>query len=811
MANVHKKDPIIVTENSGPFREIFNQNKSVMLLIDPGTGKILDANFAAQDFYGFKNLLNENIADINLLPEQEVLKLMNTAVTKNRNHFLFSHQLATGEIRDVEVYSTPLLFKEKRLLLSIVHDITQRKKAEKQTSFLSKSTFKLIKLKTPEEVYRFTTRQLNKFFGGDAIIAVTEYDNPNNHWKMMDVAGVNPTLEKTLQAFGFDLQKMEGDISTQFLSEVEKEKLSELEFDLYKLTNGKTPRKLSDSLKKLLPDYRLLVMPFKKNDVIYGTVTICVRKSEKNFTRHFIEAFISQVAVFLEKLLAEQDLEKSESYYRALIENATDIVSILDEKGTILFKSNSHFSILGYSEGELIGVNAMEKIHPDDQPEVLQLFREILPNPGKSIRFEYRFQHKNGTWKYMEGTARNLLQNPAVKGIVINSRDITEKMEFEQQLIEAKEKAEESERLKTAFLANMSHEIRTPMNGILGFIDILNEPGISEDDRENYFELVKKSGERLLTTINDIIEISKIEANQTYLNFTDENLGEILQEHLRFFRPEADKKGISLQLLENPTHRLNIRTDKNKLDSILTNLIKNALKFTLKGTIEFGCHQQNNQLVFFVQDTGIGIARERIEAIFNRFEQAEIGISRGHEGTGLGLSISRAYAEMLGGRLWVESEKGKGSTFYFSVNYVPASGEKTQSSDENNGELEHLHNAGTILIAEDDAVSFSLLESYLSKENFKLIHAKNGQEAIQVVREKSDIDLILMDVRMPKLDGYTAIKEIKKINPEIPVIAQTAYALEGDREKALKAGCVDYIAKPLRKNELIQKIKEVIG
>jgi PAS domain S-box-containing protein len=902
------------------FQTLLNRNSSIMMIVDPGTGKILDANEAATNFYGYENLDSLNIKNLNQLPDDEVNAYLNAAALEEKNRFEFQHKLADGTIKDVEVYATPITFQRKKLLFSIVHDITEKNKAEQFSKILSEATIGLLELKTPADVYRYTSDRLYELMKEKAIVTIVEYDTPNNIWKMMEIRGLNSNLEKTLKNLGIDLSEMEGDIKTDYLSHLQKGKIASLDFDLPRLTKGKYSQKTANALKNILQVQELLIMPLRKGETIYGNVSIIVTNNTPAFNRQLVEAFISQAATFLEKIVIEKELReserklleaerlahignyvvnlktgnaalseetfnilgldykndktptigefaglihpddrekhanaykesidngkkfdliyriirkdnqtryvhsigqieknsknetavmfgtlrditdqkqmedalvKSENYYRSLIENSSDIISILNPEGKVLYKSPSHFSILGYTNEELTGTNALDFIHEDDIPRIKRQLEKLIPEADRTEHTHFRYRHKNGNWLYMEGIAKNLLYDKVIEGILINSRDVSDRIRFEEELIEAKEKAEESERLKTAFLANMSHEIRTPMNGILGFIAILSEPEISKDDKETYFDLVKKSGERLLTTINDIIEISKIEANQTRLSFSDENLKDIMSEHLAFFKPEAEAKNITLKLSEKSEHYRVIRTDKNKLDSILSNLIKNAIKFTSGGNIEFGCHLKNRQLEFFVKDTGIGIAPERIKAIFNRFEQAELGINRGHEGTGLGLSISKAYAEMLGGNLWVKSEKGKGSTFFFTIEFNSAENEEVEKN------IRETNCAGKILVVEDDEISYALVETLLSKENFQLLNAKNGQEAIVMAKEHPDIDLILMDMKMRVMDGYTATKEIRRFNKEIPIIAQTAFALEGDREKALEAGCNEYISKPV--------------
>jgi CheY-like chemotaxis protein/nitrogen-specific signal transduction histidine kinase len=381
-------------------------------------------------------------------------------------------------------------------------------------------------------------------------------------------------------------------------------------------------------------------------------------------------------------------------------------------------------------------------------------------------------------------------------------RDITDRKTWERDLLVAKEKAEESDRLKSAFLANMSHEIRTPMNGILGFLDLLSSEDIDAKSRQKYMHVVNLSGQRLLDTINDIIEISKIEAGEQEVKNSAVDISEMMKYHLDFFQLQAKQKGIDLFVPERILFRKTfIETDKNKLDSILTNLIKNAIKFTVNGSIELGNYIENDSLVFYVKDTGCGIPKGKIEAVFERFIQADTSITRSHEGSGLGLTIAKAYVHLLGGKIWVESEVDKGSTFYFSIPYKSNLGKK-RISDAQEVLSDEYSKETIILVAEDDATSFQYLEVVLKKKNITLFRAVNGKEAILIFKQNPDISLILMDIKMPGMDGFEATKEIRKLNKKVPIIAQTAYALSGDEEKARKAGCNDYIAKPIRSAEL---------
>lgn len=383
---------------------------------------------------------------------------------------------------------------------------------------------------------------------------------------------------------------------------------------------------------------------------------------------------------------------------------------------------------------------------------------------------------------------------------------VIQKAQMIQDLITAKEKAEESDRLQSAFLANMSHEIRTPMNGILGFLSLLNQPDLEEESKKEYLNIVNKSGQRLLDTINDIIEISKIEAGGLKVSYTEVNVEDVVKFHHDFFKLQIDEKGLTLNIVEQVTGiSAHIQTDRNKLNSILTNLIKNAIKFTKEGNIELGNCIENNMLIFYIKDSGSGISPDRQEVIFERFVQADPNINRAYEGSGLGLSITKAYVDALGGKISVQSEVGKGSTFTFSIPYIPVSKHKKNSDSPGTVPEKPVKNM-TVLIAEDDEASYQLLKIILEKEGISSIHTINGKNTVEALHENPEISLVLMDIQMPDMDGLEATRQIRMFNKTIPIIAQTAYAQPNDEKKAKEAGCNDYIAKPIKRGKLIAMI-----
>lgn len=384
--------------------------------------------------------------------------------------------------------------------------------------------------------------------------------------------------------------------------------------------------------------------------------------------------------------------------------------------------------------------------------------------------------------------------------------DITQIKTAELELIKAKEKAEESDRLKSVFMANMSHEIRTPMNGILGFADLLKTPELSGESQKMYLDAITQSGKRMLEIINDLIDISRIEAGQTDIKNENTHIPNLIRELVIFFRPEADRKNIYLktnnQLPEDAERTV---TDKTKVAQVLTNFIKNALKFTSSdGIIEAGCRiHDENFLLMYVKDSGMGVRKELQSSIFERFRQGDAADL--HEGVGLGLAISKAYVEMLEGSIGVESEPGKGSCFWFTLPLVRPATVPEDVSDEQVAAGEGSQ-AIIVLVAEDDDLSYTLVRETLKRSNIATLHARNGREAIELVSATENISLVLMDIRLPVMNGLEATREIKKIKPGLPVIAQSAYISQADIKQALDAGCDDYITKPLDIRVLLSKI-----
>jgi len=552
----------------------------------------------------------------------------------------------------------------------------------------------------------------------------------------------------------------------------------------------------------------------------------------------------------------EDELQISEEKYKTFFEQSVigkSITSIDDGK----MKVNKTFcQMLGYSESEMLALNWQSITHPDDMEQDQQIGNSLISGEKESARTEKRFIQKNGNiiWvdastslitdlekkplffntSFIDITRRKLAEQELLLAnnelafqneekekraaeLIIANKELAfqneEKEKRAAELVIAKEHAEQSDRLKSAFLANMSHEIRTPMNGILGFAELLKEPDLTGTQQQDFIRIIERSGERMLNIINDIIDISKIESEQMKVSVSATNVNEKIEYLHTFFKPETDKKGIEFSFKNGlPERKASIMTDREKIYAILTNLVKNAIKFCDKGTIEIGYDLVPNpptSLQFYVKDSGIGIPKDRHETIFDRFIQVDIMNNMARQGAGLGLSISKAYVEMLGGKIWVESKVGKGSTFYFTLPYLPELEEETANTNSISVEEAFtLIRKLKILIAEDDEISEKLLEREVKSFSKRVFKAKTGFETVEVCQNNPDIDLVLMDIKMPGIDGYEATRQIRHFNKEVVIIAQTAFALKGDSEKAIKVGCNGYIPKPIRKDNLVEVMKK---
>ncbi|MCF8403183.1 MAG: PAS domain S-box protein [Bacteroidales bacterium] len=559
----------------------------------------------------------------------------------------------------------------------------------------------------------------------------------------------------------------------------------------------------------------------EKDNVITADLRIRTRENKIKWISHTIQLLNNEEDEFLgyrisnrditEQKLADEELRNSEQRFRTLFIDNPDAVIVEDYHGNILSVNPAACALIQAGEAEILNQNITSFVPRDITNEISGQLSKWINGEIKNIR-SY-LQTKKGVKIPVEihGNKINFSGNEALLFII---RDFTEVTEKERKLKESVEKAEESDMLKSAFLANVSHEIRTPMNAIIGFSEILTNPDLSQKERNEFIQYITQGSNTLMTLIEDIIDITKIEAGQLKIDFDECNVDDLLDELYATFIKMKNKTGkadVELRM-KKPTVEKGfiISTDPHRIRQILSNLLGNALKFTNKGFIEFGFNLRGpDDIVFYVQDTGIGIPESKQELIFTRFGQVENANKKEHKGTGLGLSISKKLAELLGGKLSVTSKSGKGSTFYLTL---PVN--KEMQIQKELGKVPQnkpvTWENKLFLIAEDSILNYTFLEALFQKTKVKLLWAKNGREAVEICTENPDIDLVLMDIKMPILGGLEAIAEIKKFRSDLPIIVQTAYAMPEDRERSLAAGGDEHLNKPINPGELFSTISRFL-
>ena len=700
----------------------------------------------------------------------------------------------------IDIHSIAELDREKNMLFGVVYDITERKLAEetiKNTKILLEKTIEqspvpMILVSMPNAEIQIINKASIEFFGAydESLYLNKSLYELNPSWKDYDKYG-NESLLKDLPIIR--------SLSGEMIYNEEHSILREDGTLCYELVSSYP---IYDDLGNIFAAYLIIIDITERKKVEFA-----LKESREKFIKIFDRAPV---------LIAISTIED----------------------GTYLDVNRYSLDFLGYNREDVINYKYTE-IAWLDSDSITQLVKNITQF-GRIDGLELPFIKKDGTkvWGLVNGEII-IIENQ--KCLLTITTDITERKriesllkvkneEFEiqneeylqlneeltqtnEELYYAKEKAEESDRLKLAFLANMSHEIRTPMNGILGFTELLKAPDLTSDTRQTYIEIIEKSGARMLNIINDIISISKVESGQMEIFITETDINEQIDFIYSFFKLEIEQKGLQFTATKTLQGSDTILyTDKEKVYAVLTNLVKNAIKFTTAGSIDIGYEKKGLYIEFYVKDSGVGIPIEQTDIIFERFRQGSELLTRDYEGAGLGLSISKAYIEMLGGRIWLESVKGQGSTFYFSIPRTRDSHTFEEIYEdrivENESVKSKISKGLTILVAEDDKSSEMLLTIALEPIANKVIVVRNGLDAVNVCKNIKGIDLVLMDHKMPVMDGYEATNQIRQFNKDIIIIAQTAYALPGDKEKALEAGCNDYISKPFNHkilNEMILK------
>ncbi len=517
---------------------------------------------------------------------------------------------------------------------------------------------------------------------------------------------------------------------------------------------------------------------------------------------------------------AEENL-KQERDFNALISHTSPVgIVYFNTEGKIIFANPLAGKLLSISSNPAGGdhftsINAKINDFSGKPLESDQLPFNLVGKSGKSLYgVDISIESENGNRTYLSVNASPIFTKKGeFNGALATFDDITNEVLAEKELMRAKEKAIESDKLKTAFLANISHEIRTPMNGIMGFSSLLDNINLDHGKRQIYTNIIRERCRDLLHIVDDLLDLSKIESGYINLFPTRFELNQMIDDlELQYSQKLLMEAKSDIKLVVDKAlvkGKDIITTDESRLRQVMCNLLDNALKFTEDGFIHFGYRIQQDEIQIFVEDSGIGVAEDKLNIIFERFRQAEETLSKNYGGAGLGLAISKSLVELMGGRIWVNSEPGKGSKFSFSLPVSVLAFNDLVMEIIGNESLIGLADK-KIMVVEDDEFSRLYMAELFSSQGMECFYAASGNEALEIFRGKHKLDLILMDIRLPDINGLELTKIIKAVNPELPIIALTAYAMEDDKRRCMEAGCDDYISKPVFKEPLIEKINQFL-
>lgn len=553
-----------------------------------------------------------------------------------------------------------------------------------------------------------------------------------------------------------------------------------------------------------------------KNEPIEFCYSLTINGNERHYYSRTVKNSDNEVIVIVRDRTDEtnisRELRNSKDFAENLMDTANVMVVGLDLKGNVSIFNSTAEHLTGYKREEVMGKNWFNEIPiliKDDVPRVNNVFNDITSDNAISNEVENPIITKDGEIKYVLWRNNEIRENGVVVGTISFGLDISDRKKFEQELIESKNKAEQSDKMKLEFLANMSHDLRTPMNSIIGFSDLLKSNNLTKHEKHDYLNTIINNGKFLMALIDDIIDISKIDAGNLKIENNEFEINKLMEDlRSTYFKQIKDKK-LDIIIDIDVNKNIIINTDKYRLKQVMMNLIGNAIKFTQDGYVKFGYKVINSrQLEVYVEDTGIGIERQYQKVIFERFKQ--IGKNNKFKGAGLGLSITKSLVELLGFKeIRLISELEKGSKFYF---YVPYTVKHYNYINEvrANRKNKKMNFAGkNILLVEDTAESRIIIKSYLAPTNATVIEVMDGLKVMDIIKS-THIDLVLLDLGLPTIDGYEVLRRIREYSDRLPVIIESALVMPDQKSKAFELGCDDFISKPFIREDFLNKIDNLI-
>jgi len=850
--------------NECSYRNLFMNNRAIMLLINPETSQIEDCNLSACSFYGYSydEILNLKITDINSLTDRQVFKEMSLAIEEKSNHFYFKHKLSNGDIRDVAVISTPITFAGKKLLSSLIWDVSDSKinalKAE--NSVLKKAgeeeALHLLNLHLENAVLE-RNKQLEETNSQLEVINAVLKKKIVEHQKAEETLSLiikksdqaeddllNLTFEHQSCIDGFTGMIFYKNLDNRFIwvnDHYVKSMGISKELLLSENINNLFPVK--DNEQYIYDDNEVIATGLPKRNIVESVMTADGEKWVRTdkvpmFNRNGeITGIIGFAFDITEEMKLQRALKKSEELYHSIYDNSPLVFGIWNKEFRFLDWNKRGEEVFGWSKEEVLGQRFVDLlIPPAIKTPITDVAQHLLDSGIDRITANENIT-KDGTILFCEWHNTLLHDNEgnlvgtislgldktesrraeeAILGAkeeaekanrelsLINAaleNEISERMETEDKLRKAKIEADVANMAKSQFLANMSHEIRTPMNGILGMAQLLGM-NLNGENKE-LVDIVINSGKTLLTIIDDILDLSRIEAGKVKLSQEEFDITVLVNEVNKVMQPLIEQKGLLYNSYIDKAIVNHLTGDPDRLKQVLFNLLGNAIKFTEQGSIELSIvkgkvFDDKLQLIFSISDSGIGIAKEKIGQLFTYFTQGDDSVTKKYGGTGLGLAISKQLINMMDGEISVESDPGVGSNFIFSPIFKLNTEEVLIVYPEDLPTIARTNL--TALLVEDDYVSGLLIKMLCERKNIELKIATCGTQALEILKYEN-FAIIFMDIQMPDISGYETTKIVrdieKTLNRHTPIIATTAFALVGDREKCIEAGMDDYLAKPI--------------